>query len=121
MRPIMYDFECPTHGKFEELCDKNDGENLFADCPDLHFPDPVNRPGSALECNRDSPRVECYAVIGRMKLGEVTQGRNFESDRPAHILDTRALGDGMPKEEWDAKQDKIDTERRHKDVKEMML
>ena len=116
MRPIMYDFECPTHGKFEELCDKNDGENRFSTCP---VPNPKTE--FVTLCSIVSPRVECYAVIGRMKLGEVTQGRNFESDRPAHILDTRALGDGMPKEEWDAKQDKIDNERRHKDVKEMML
>ena len=49
-----------------------------------------------------------------MKFVEAgSRGRSEE--RPPWALDTRELAEGMPREEWDAKQDKID-ERLKNDV-----
>ena len=79
----MLDFTCPEHGDFESLCDKREGPPVAVLC----------------ECGASSPKVTAYAVRGRMKLGEVSQGKN-DTPLPPHIMSTEALGDGMPMSEW---------------------
>ena len=96
----MLNFTCPTHGQFEVLTDKRDGPPEFQPCPDVDK-------FEALECSIMSPVVTAYAVRGRMKLGEVTQGKN-DQPLPPHIMSTEALADGMPLAEWKEKNRKRD-------------
>jgi hypothetical protein len=94
---LALDFDCPEHGAFESLWDKRDGDPISEPCPD---------------CGAASPKVTAYAVRGRMKLGEVTQGKN-DTALPPHIMSTEALADGMPMAEWKAGRKKERIERRH--------
>ena len=101
---LMLDFTCPSHGQFETLTDRRDGKALSLPCP---------------ECGEPSPVVDSYAVTGRMKLGEVSQGRNTDPP-PPNVLDTRELGDGMPLDEWRAKRKKKRRDERRAWVKKQV-
>lgn len=86
----MLEFTCPEHGEFEELTDRRDGKALLRKC----------------YCGADSPVVSSYAVMGKMKLGEVVQGKRHTNDLPPHVMRTEELADGMPHDEWRVKETK---------------
>lgn len=90
--PIAADYECPAHGRFEATLPRVAGE-----APDT-TPCPVC--GAPATWCVPSPR-------GRVKPGEVVQGKVMEYPPESVCLDTRPLADGMPYSEWKAKQDKI--------------
>ena len=106
---LMLDFVCPQHGRFESMIDRREGRPDAVACESIYTPEGL--------CGQLSPVVTSYAVVGRMKLGEASQGKNHESDRPPHIMDTRDLGEGMPMEEWQAKNKIKDRDRRHAENK----
>lgn len=80
---IMLEYECPEHGRFDSLEPRSEA-------PD-HKPCPI--------CGRLSPWV-ISAPLGKVKIGEVTRGKS--EPPPAHVMDTRALADGMPLHEFKA-------------------
>lgn len=95
---ILADFRCEEHGVFEAIADS--GADATS-CP---------------ECGASSPWSPS-PVRGRVKLGEVSQGK-FEPPPSPGALDTRALADGMPYTEWKAKREKQHKERYRRSVKE---
>lgn len=83
---VLADFRCPEHDVFEALVSR---ESDAAPCP---------------TCGASSPWSPS-PIVGRVKLGEVQQGK-FEPPPTPGALDTRALADGMPYREWKAQRDK---------------
>jgi hypothetical protein len=103
----MLDFTCPTHGEFEVMADKREDNVRHQPCPSVD-------PDGKSTCERMSPVVDSYAVRGRLKLGEVSRGKN-DQPLPPHILSTEALADGMPMSEWKGIQKKKRIEERWAD------
>jgi len=85
---ICNEYCCPKHGRFDCLVD-------------TPAPDAVDCP----ECEMPSPWV-ISAPYGRLKRGEVTQGRVAEPEHPGQ-MDTRPLADGMPLNEWKKQREKV--------------
>jgi hypothetical protein len=110
---MLADYECPVHGMFEATVyrDANgDPPATFADCPVI------------VDQDWQLPCVETCEwrpapVRGRVKLGEMQQGRVCEYPAAEHMLDTRPLADGMPYDEWKAKQNKITRDIRLREVR----
>lgn len=94
------EFRCPTHGVFVA---SNADAQL---CP-------------VEGCGEMSPWTITSAPLGRMKKIEAVRGGWEKPARPTY-LDTRELGEGMPKDEWLEKRRKIRDEQRWKEVKEML-
>ena len=83
---ITQEYRCPTHGLFSLVEPCNEEESPRA-CP---------------ACGVSSPYT-MSAPMTRVALASFTRGAPDE--RPPGTLDTRELGDGMPYNEWRAKQD----------------
>jgi len=113
---MMLDFVCPKHGRFEVLWDKRDGEPLCAECPVVVDADTFSSNPAGVFCLHSSPPATAYAVSGKVRLAEVSQGKN-DQPLPPHILSTRELADGMSRAEWDAKNRKASRDRRHAEIK----
>lgn len=94
---ILADFRCPEHGVFEDLGARDVDA---VPCP---------------QCGASSPWSPS-PVVGRIKLGEVQQGK-FEPPPSPGALDTRALADGMPYSEWKAKRDKFRRDQKITEVR----
>ena len=113
---VLADYECPFHGRFERLVERDDD----GDPPD-EVPCDIEEPVEGLAvmdmCCLDSPWVPS-AVHGKVKIAEVQRGKSDE--RPPWALNTEALADGMPMHEWRAKQDKLDRDRRIKKNREAL-
>lgn len=90
--PITSDYDCAEHGRFEATLPRVGGE-----APDTT---PCPTCGAPATWCVPSPR-------GRVKPGEVVQGKVMEYPPEQVCLDTRPLADGMPLAEWKAKQNKI--------------
>lgn len=90
---IAREYTCPEHGVFDALVERSYG-NLAIACP-------APRDNSPAECGRAS-ELTTSAVLGRVKLGEVSRGKIEKPPTPA-ALDTEALADGMPLAEFKAK------------------
>ena len=98
MSLIALEFECASHGRFSDTVDRS-GPTDMHPCP---------------SCGAVSPWV-ISAPMGRVKLGEVTRGG---SDSPfPGALDTRAIADGMPVEEFRARRAKLHRDARYKQIK----
>jgi len=82
MNPIALDFTCPKHGAFDRIVDRA-LRDLCQRCP---------------ICESPSPPVECYAVRGKVKAGEMMRGKS--DPRPPNVLDTTPLAEGVPYETW---------------------
>lgn len=100
MSLIALEFACPDHGRFDATHERSSAPDSMP-CP---------------QCGRDSPWV-ISAPMGRVKLGEVSRGKSDAP--PPNVMDTRALGEGMPVSEWRAQREKQHNETRHRRVKEM--
>lgn len=87
---LMLSFTCPEHGEFESLTDKREGPAVSELCA----------------CGEPSPVVSSYAVHGRLKLGEVSQGKRHTADIPPWVMNTESLGDGEPTEDWKKRETK---------------
>jgi len=83
------EYECPAHGRFAATVPR---------------PAPDNYP--CAECGHASA-WRFPTPHGRVKLGEVAQGKVMEYPPESVCLDTRPLADGMPLAEWKAKQRNI--------------
>lgn len=81
---IALDFTCPTHGKFDSLVCRSERSS----------------PQSCPTCGQPSKPVECYAVRGRVRRGEMMRGKS--DPRPPNVLDTTPLAEGVPYETWHA-------------------
>lgn len=90
--PILSDFECPAHGRFEATTPRVDGG-----APDST---PCSTCGASSAWRMPAPRTA-------VKAGEVVQGKVMEYPPERVCLDTRPLADGMPVHEWRQKQDAI--------------
>jgi len=97
---ILSEFLCTEHGRFDALVSR-DAETTT--CP---------------TCGANSSWTPS-APLSRVRLGEVTRGKFEAPQHPGH-LDTRALADGMPLNEWKAHRDKLRKERLRKHVKERL-
>lgn len=96
---IMLDFECPTHGVFEKLCDKRDGTANTRCMVDVKTSERgAHGIYESRSCLIRSPRIECYAVRGRVKAAEMMRGKS--EPRPPNVLDTTPLAEGVPYETW---------------------
>jgi len=89
---VLLEFLCPEHGRFEELVDR------------ASPPDAV-----PCECGASSPWT-ISAPATKIQKGALSQG-SFEKPEYKGQLDTRALADGMPYNEWKAKRDKYRKEQ----------
>lgn len=117
---VLHDYHCPVHGRFEASVPRANVPDQLpcplprdseppAD-PSYFFPLPgyaaAPDPHVFVPCERSSTWAPA-PVTGRVKLGEVQQGKVMEYPPERVCLDTRELGDGMPLHEWRAKQAKI--------------
>ena len=96
---VARDFACAAHGPFDALVGRL--EEGAQPCP---------------ACGASSPMVPS-APLGRVKRGEVTQGKVEAAPSP-YALDTRPLADGMPLREWKAQRSKLWNEKRRRDLKD---
>lgn len=95
-QPVMQDFLCDECGPCSALAPRDvDG----IPCPD--------------GCGGIAHWVISAPMVGAVKAS-VDRGAIAKPDSPM-FLDTRELGNGMPKSEWRAKRDKMYAERRHKE------
>jgi putative FmdB family regulatory protein len=94
---IVAEYSCPECGEFEATVKRPTPDEL--DCP---------------TCGATATWV-ISAPIGRVKRGEVTQGK-YEPP-PAGYMDTRAIGEGQPLEEFRADRRKLRAEERKREIK----
>lgn len=118
--PITADYECPVHGRFEVLTerDANGDPPDAVPCPseteDANFPYEYDDGDAAeLICGMPSPwrisapgikrdSVPCYAAV-----------KGGDTERRPGMLDTRPLAEGMSRKEWKTKQTAARNDRRH--------
>lgn len=113
---VRLEYLCPVHGRFE-------ADVLRAASPDaMCCPAIVERPHYCAEppcddcgniyhhCEEMSPWSPT-GVTGRVKQGEVIQGKIPEYPGEQHVMSTQALADGMPLAEFKARRAKV-----HRDI-----
>ena len=119
---IMLEFDCPHHGRFEELVQRGDDGST----PDERPCQAWNGSGSELLDSRGWPSDKpCGApspwVISapRIKHPVVLSAVRGKSDPPPspYYLNTEALADGMPAHEFDAKRKALWEDHRRKEIK----
>lgn len=96
--PIVSEFECLEHGRFEETVERKAD---VAPCPDCGHPSPwvISAPKAKVWS------VPCSAV-----------SRGGDNERRPGMLDTRPLADGMSMRDWRKIQDGHRQERRHQQL-----
>lgn len=99
-QPIALDFLCPVCGPCSLTVEDRDCDGV--PCPD--------------GCGEIADRV-MSAPFGAVDHVSVVRGSVAKPDSPLY-LDTRALGEGMSMQEFKAKREKIDQEKRWKDARE---
>lgn len=98
---IAREFDCPDCGIFDETIKRSeDGEGVFVPCQ---------------LCGQPSERI-ASAVLGRIKLGEVTRGKVEKAPTPGHC-DTEPLADGMSFTEWKKQRRKMWDDKRRAEFK----
>lgn len=96
--PILAEYECPVHGRFEVTAPRPAPDVMPCDFE-------IESCGNDL-CSIASPwRFPLPRVA--VKAGEVSKGKVMDYPPESVCLDTRALADGMPYQEWKSKQDNI--------------
>lgn len=106
---IVAEYRCPLHGVFEATVQRNES----GDAPDWQCCEALDEWEEV--CNEPSPwtisapkqRVVSVTPTAAIRGGDM-------KDRPAHMLDTRPLAEGMPLSQWKAKQREITRANRHK-------
>lgn len=96
---IAREFCCADHGVFDTLVQRG-----------------LEEPQPCPVCEAPSEPV-ISAVLGRVKLGEVSRGK-VEAPPNPYALDTRLLGEGMPLSEFRKQRKKLWTEKKRKDWKD---
>ncbi len=97
---IIRDHRCNDCGKVSEHMHQRNDDPVEMPCP----------------CGGQAQRA-ISAVCGRVKLGEVSRGKN--GDPPPNALDTRPLADGMPMSEWKARNRKRRQDEIHRMAKDL--
>lgn len=93
---VRLEYLCPEHGRFE------------ADVSRASSPDAMGCP--VVSCEEVSPWSPS-GVVGRVKQGEVVQGKADERPADKYVMDTSVIADGMPLAEFKAKRAKV-----HRDI-----
>lgn len=105
---VRLEFCCPIHGRFEIDVPRSRSPDEVA-CPAVveigHYATPVYH-----HCAEMSPWSPSR-IIGRVKQGEVVQGKVAEYPGEKYVMSTQALADGMPLEEFKARRAKV-----HRDI-----
>lgn len=104
------EYICPEHGRFEALVERDSrGEApSFMECPE-----PADDGDADYGTCAIMAPWTISAPLGRVKLGEVTQGKVTKSEVPTWT-DTEPLGDGMPLQEWKKRRAKVWKDHRYK-------
>lgn len=104
--PILAEYECPVHGRFEVTAPRPAPD--VTPCP-VELDVPYTKGDTVVTFHRCcTPSPWRFPMPhGRVKAGEVIQGKSDPRPPGEVMLDTRPLADGMPYSEWKAKQDKI--------------
>ena len=120
--PMLAEYECPEHGRFEAVVDRDASGDppASARCPHIArassasmFPNSVEVPCAV---GRRSPwRISAPAVHTQFVVS-ATQGKSAPH---REAMDTRPLTEGR-KNEWRRERKRIKEERRHKRVKELL-
>lgn len=126
------DYECPTHGRFELLVERDTNGDPPGDaaCPYREtYPRPTGvssaysaappvRVGSSRPCPDRCPwRVSMPAVHTQFVVS-ATQGKSAPKPH-REAMDTRPLAEGR-KNEWRKERKRLKEERRHKRIKEFL-
>jgi hypothetical protein len=119
--PMTADYECPTHGRFEALVERDAVGDPPADaeCPasvDAEYRVGSSRPidlGYDLLCRHLSPWRISAPALKRDSVPCYAAERGGDTDRRPGMLDTRPLAEGMSHKDWKAKQTAARQERRH--------
>ena len=82
---ILYEYRCENCGKIVESLE-NSGTKTIEHCK-----------------GTIASRI-ISAVFGRMKAGEITQGKRHTHDRPDWCMNTENLADGQDPAEWKAQE-----------------
>lgn len=128
--PMVAEYLCPLHGRFEVVVqrDANGDPPATHACPAIdsmlgasvdytHAQAPAG-PTEA-PCPIDDAEWVISAPLGKVALASATQGKVERPENPL-FYDTRALGEGMPLNEWKAQRDKLRKEQRRKQIREML-
>lgn len=100
MSLIAVEYLCEEHGRFESIEERPPPDDK--PCPTCFGPAPW-----------------CIsAPLGTVKRASATQGR-YEPP-PVGYLDTRALGDGMPLDEWRDERAKVRAKEREREASAVM-
>lgn len=111
---LVADYRCPEHGLFEATVRRDENGDAPDTQPCPHVIDHDDE-GGVDECLLESPwtisspkpRVLSVLPSAAIRGGDM-------KDRPPHMLDTRALAEGMPLSTWKTKQRELTRDRRHK-------
>jgi hypothetical protein len=128
--PMSAEYECPVHGRFTETVarDTNGDPPGSMPCTSVVHDGRIDPPCCPIDAPCEWHGVDCgessqwriSAPAGRVKAGEVVQGKVTEYPPDHACLDTRPLADGMPLHEWRAKQDRITRDAGLKRVRKSM-
>lgn len=99
---VALEWRCPEHGRFD----------LTVERPE---PDAVPCP----QCGASSPWTPSAPRV-RVKAGEAGARGGYQKPEHPGWLDTRALGEGQPLEEWQADRAKMREKQRQQDVWELL-
>ena len=109
--PIAAEYECPVHGRFTLTVKRPAPDKM--PCPvtveiEHHCEDPpcMDCGFTQWQCLEMAP-WRFPTPLGKVKAGEVSQGKVMEYPPDRVCLDTRPLAEGMPYAEWKAKQDNV--------------
>lgn len=101
MSLISVEYMCPEHDRFEALVERPAFD--FMSCP---------------HCGALAPWV---VSAPRVKIPTASVSTGKSSGPPSlGYLDTRALGDGMPLKEWKAQRAEYHSERRRRELRELL-
>ena len=106
--PMTADYECPKHGRFELLVERDANGD-----PPSELWCPVIAEAAINHCGRSAPWRISAPSLKRDSVPCFAAVRGGDTERRPGMLDTRPLAEGMPMSEWKAKQRAGQQERRH--------
>jgi hypothetical protein len=101
MSYIMREYRCPACGETFESLETRGAED-------------ETKP----HCDTAAPQV-LSAVLGRIKLGEVSQGKNDQPPPPG-CVSTQAIADGQQTGDWKLNRSRLRREKRLKTIRGMV-
>ena len=119
--PMMAEYECDDHGRFDALVERD-----HAGDPPAWQPCPVRcrdgAPGAEsaelwqLLCMNPAPLAISAPKVARDSVPAYAAVRGGDTERRPGMLDTRPLAEGMSTKEWRKQQDAGRQERRHQQL-----